>query len=153
MPTDNPFGAPVEADDTFEVELTEDEGYRVPKGKYPAKCVSLEKATSQSGNPMWVWEFVITHGKYAGRSFKLWTALTASAMWKLRETLEGLGLGKGGAKAQFKKTDAINRPCTVELEDSEYQGRKQSSIGKVLPFDPAVATSVGPVQGRDDLPT
>lgn len=39
----------------------------VPVGEYPARLVSAQTKTSQSGNEMWDCKFVITEGDYEGR--------------------------------------------------------------------------------------
>jgi hypothetical protein len=150
MPKDNPFGKPAASDDTntFEVDLPseaeENAKWIVPAAEYQARVVGCEKKTSNSGNPMIEWEFELTGPKeYKGRTFKSWTALTPSAMWKVREVLEALGLGEGGKKAKFTKKDAIGKACTLVIEDDEYEGKARSSVGEVKPpAKPAQASSI-----------
>lgn len=143
MANDNPFGAPAAVDDDFSVELGVDEGFRIIAGKYSAKVIGLEKTVSKAGNPMWVWSFVLMAGQYAGREFKTYTVLSASAMWKMREVLVALGLGQEGKQSQFKRADAIGKKCTLVIQDSEYNGTKSSEVEKVTPFDEKLLKEAG----------
>lgn len=169
---DNPFGSPESAgeglDESFDIDLPEDKGFRIKEGKYPGKLISLDKGTSQAGNPMWIFTFVIIAGEFAGKEFRVYAALTTAAMWKLRETLEGLGLGQGGASSSFKKKDAIGKLAMLTIEDSEFKGRPNSQIALVTPLtkeqeeqaikDAASLASKGDVPGAtgpaatDDVP-
>jgi len=153
----NPFGAPQENDDDeFDVDLGEDNGggLLLPTGYYEAVLTDLDKGQSNAGNPMWVWQLRLTGNlaqkvggnasgkmkiepgdqKLNGREFRIYTAITPAAMWKLRETLLAFGLSTGKEKnSKFKKADAIRRMCIVHLVDDEYQDVKRSSVKKALP--------------------
>lgn len=152
MNEDNPFGAPEEeeADDEFSLNgpLDGDSDFRYPEGLYVVACSDVEKSVSSNENPMWVWSLklwdnvdniknVLSPGEHRGKEIKNFTAITAAAMWKLREMVEGLLLGKKGENLKFKKADAIGRLCVVELQDDEYKGVKRSSIAKVYPYPKA----------------
>lgn len=138
----NPFGTPPkegEADDVFSVDVPVDQGFRVQAGRQPLKLVDLSKGTSQASNPMWIWTFVILLGKDAGRELKVFTALTAAAMWKLRETLAALRVAgaEGGAAAKFKRSDVIGRYVIAEITDAMYKGQKSSNVDKMFPVSDA----------------
>ena len=128
----SPFGTPgTEDDDDFSVDgLDEVSSFYVPPNKYRAKVIELTKEVSKQGNPMWVWTFAIVHGDQSGKELKVWTALTAAALWKLVEVLDALKLGHVDGKAKFKKNDVINKECYIVVEDSEYNGRKTSTISQ-----------------------
>lgn len=120
----NPFGKPsmAKGDGTFEFQLPDTMGQgrgRIPKGKYIGRCTSIVSDTSKSsGNPMWVWEFVITKGPHAGRDFKLWTVLTDDAAWKVAETMTALGVdAQPGEKIRINKKDVIGVGCTMHIKD------------------------------------
>lgn len=139
---DNPFGAPPAAgadDDLFSVDVPVDSGYRVKAGKQPLKLISLTKGTSQAKNPMWIWEFVILIGPDAGKQLKMWTALTAAAMWKLREVMKAFKLpgAEGGAQAKFKRSEIIGKYVMADVVDDSFEGRPNSKIDKVFPVDDA----------------
>lgn len=134
----NPFGTPPkegDADDVFSVDVPVDNGFRVQKGKQPLKLIDLGKQTSSKGNPMWVWTFAILLGADAGKEIKVFTALTAAAMWKLRETLSAFNIkgAEGGAAAKFKRSDVIGRYVIADIDDSTFEGRPASNVTKLYP--------------------
>jgi len=143
MPT--PFDNPRDNDDEFSVDLSEAPtgGYLIPDGDYPAVLVDLRKGFSKSGNPQWVWTFAIVSGEHAGKEFPLYTAITPSALWKVAETVEALGLGKGGTVSKFTKSEAVSRRCIISIRKDTYNGQERSSIAKVLPYP----DGPGPVTG------
>lgn len=159
--SDNPFGSPEGAgeglEEDFSIDLPEDKGFRIKAGKYPGKLISLDKGTSKAGNPMWIFTFVILAGEAAGKEFRVYAALTAAAMWKLRETLEGLGLGKGGAVSSFKKKDAVGKLVKLTIEDTEYNGKPNSQISLVEPLKPEeeaqAVKDAASLASKGDMPT
>ena len=120
--------------DAFEVDLSDvqDQSYAIPDGTYKAKCIEVSQDVSKSGNPMFVWEFEITEGQYAGRTFKSWTAITPAAMWKVAETVIALGIGQQGQVVKFKRQDVLNKECGLVMEQDEYNGRPTSRISRVI---------------------
>jgi hypothetical protein len=131
----DPFGSPSKQD-AFEVDFPDpgESGLRIPKNRYIGRLVALTKDTSNAGNPMWVWVFVIIEGKYAGREFKLWTTLTPASMWKVGETLLALGFeGTPGEKFAFTLEEAIGRGATLVIVDDEFEGRKTSKLQGIEP--------------------
>lgn len=153
MTTNNPFinnGAPapnvgaspapmhkssgVPNSDAFEIDLSEvqDQSYAIPDGTYKAKCIEVSQDVSKSGNPMFVWDFEITEGKYAGRTFRSWTAITPAAMWKVAETVIALGIGQQGHVVKFKRQDVLNKECGLVMEQDEYNGKPTSRISRVI---------------------
>lgn len=137
--TASPFGVPG-ADDDFNFDLTHVTSNAIAAGYYLAYLSDVVKGTSRKGNPMWTWEFVIVGdgnghpSNYAGKMAKLFTALTEEALFKLGETVEALNLGKTGSNMAFKKADAIHRLGIIEMIDSEYEGRKGTSLQRVMPY-------------------
>lgn len=151
MPT--PFGAP--NDDEFSVNLSEAPtggGYLIPDDDYPAVLVDLRKGFSKNGNPQWIWTFTIMSGDHAGKEFPLFTAIIPSALWKVAETVEALGLGKGGTVSKFAKSEALSRRCIISIRKDTYNGQERSSIAKVLPHPdgPGPVTGFNPKKASDD---
>lgn len=135
VPTSTPMpGAGLNAAaDSFEVDLTETtDGFHIDDGAYRARCIELEQSISQAGNPMFIWTFVLTEGKFASRELKVWTAITAAAMWKVAECVQALGIGQIGQVVKFKRSDVINRECGVIIEQQEYNNKPRSSIASVI---------------------
>lgn len=119
--------------DSFEVDLTDvSEGYTIPDGTYPAQCIDVQQEVSKSGNPMFVWDFIISSGDYKDRTFKLWTAITPAAMWKVAEVVTALGVGQSGQTVKFKRGDVLNKPCGLVIETDEYNGKPTSRISRVM---------------------
>lgn len=145
LPLDNPTaaaplpgrGSAVE-NDVFEADLTDaDNGLIIPDSLYSLRCIDVEQGVSNSGNPQFVWTFAITQGEYSGREFKLWTALTPAAMWKVAEVIVALGVGEVGKAVRFHKKDILGKECVGVIEESDYKGRKRSSISRVMTFKEA----------------
>ena len=149
-----PFGTPNDNDDEFSVNLSEAPvggGYLIPDGDYPAVLVDLRKGFSKNGNPQWVWTFAIMGGEHAGKEFPLYTAIIPSALWKVAETIEALGLGKGGSVSKFTKSEALSRRCIISIRKDTYNGQERSSIAKVLPHPdgPGPVTGFNPKKASD----
>ena len=119
--------------DTFEVDLSGvSDGYTIPDGMYPARCIDVQQTVSKGGNPMFVWDFEVPSGDFRGRTFKLWTAITPAAMWKVAETVIALGVGQSGQTVKFKRGDVLNKPCGIVVEADEYNGKPSSRITRVV---------------------
>ncbi len=91
-------------------------------------------------------------GEHAGKEFPLYTAITPSALWKVAETVEALGLGKGGTMSKFTKSEAMFRRCIINIQKDTYNGQERSSITKVLPHPdgPGPVTGFNPKKASDN---
>lgn len=129
-----PIQSSAPSNDAFEVDLSDvqDQSYAIPDGTYKARCIEVSQDVSKSGNPMFVWEFELTDGQYAGRTFKSWTAITPAAMWKVAETVIALGIGQQGQVVKFKRQDVLNKECGLVIEQDEYNGKPTSRISRVI---------------------
>lgn len=132
----NPFGTPsdevVTEDNTFSIDLTDQTDPNViEEGDYIGKLIGVDKTTSKSGNPMWVWDFVIMEGPHAGKEYRLFTAIIPSALWKLNETLQALGVGGFGKTVSFKPQDVLNTKVVMTISDNEYNGQTRSQLDKI----------------------
>lgn len=85
------------------------------------RCTNVTfKHAESSGNPMWEWDFAITKGEYAGTTWKLWTALTDAAAWKVMETLEALGQDcPAGEQITLNKKEVIGVGCQLFIVDDD----------------------------------
>lgn len=119
--------------DSFEIDLTEvQDNFKVPDGLYKVRCQDVEQSVSKGGNPMFVWTFAVSDGQYTGREFKVFTAITPAAMWKVAETVMALGVGQQGQVVKFKRSDVIGRECGALIEENEYNGQVRSQISRVM---------------------
>lgn len=126
-------GAASAGPDSFEVDLTDvQDNFKVPDGAYLMKCMDVSQDVSKGGNPMFVWNFQVVEGQYAGREFKTFTAITPAAMWKVAETVMALGVGQQGQVVKFKRSDVIGKQCGAMIEATEYNGTTRSQISRVM---------------------
>lgn len=137
-------------DDDFELDLSDSSVTGLlPEGTYEAYLNDVEKSTSQKGDPLWLWYFTpITNVPV--NTLRLYTVLTATAAWKVIETVVALGLGKMGEKMNFKKADAINRMCLIEVIHEEWpknSGNMRPSISKVMPHPDGTGKKFQPFSG------
>ena len=128
-----PGQAPASAD-SFEVDLSNVEmnSFVIPDGNYRVRCVDIEQTVSKGGNPMFVWTFEVVEGDHKGFQSKVFTAITPAAMWKVAETVVALGVGQQGQMVKFKRSDVINKECGATFEQTEYNGKTNSQIQRVM---------------------
>jgi hypothetical protein len=131
-PVPMPGASPADNEE-FTVDLTGvQSNFTVPDGEYTVQCIGVESGISQSENPMYIWDFVIVDNpKYQGREFKVFTALTPAAMWKVAETVEALGIGAQGQTVRFTRKDVLNKKCKAEIQKTMYNGQERSQIQKL----------------------
>ena len=127
-------GMPSNSAENFEVDLSgvEVNSYVIPDGNYKVKCVEVEQSVSKGGNPMFVWTFEISEGDRAGFQSKVFTAITPAAMWKVAETVIALGIGQTGETVKFNRSDVIGKECGAIFEQTDYNGKVNSQITKVI---------------------
>lgn len=125
-----PFGKPA-TKEKFEYSLEEGSGDVIPEAKYTLKCTDVKHDTSEAGNPMWVWDFIVAKGKYAGKDFRIYTALTEAAMWKVAEVLEAMGFdATPGQKNEFTRKEAIGRMVLGDIITDTFTAKKGKNKGK-----------------------
>lgn len=147
MPAPAPFPKPREEEDAFEIDLTGVAGggsVLIPEGQYEAICIEVKHGYAKSsGNPQWIWRFAIAKGPHAGVELPYYTALTPGALWKVSEVVTALGLGQPGQKVSFKKEQARNRRCLIEVVTDTYNNQKRSSITQILPHPEGSGPATG----------
>lgn len=128
-----PGSAPAPSADSFEVDLSNVENsFTIPDGNYRVRCKEIEQSVSKGGNPMFVWTFEVSEGQYSGFQSKVFTAITPAAMWKVAETVVALGVGQQGQMVKFKRSDVINKECGAVIEKTEYNGKTNSQIQRLM---------------------
>ncbi len=133
-------------DDDFEVNLGK-VGGRPPAGSAIVELAQIKKQVSQSGNPMWVFEFKIIEYRqvdgegeasdWIGEVLPVFCALTPNAMWKLAETVGALGIDvpADDRVARFKSEDVIGVQALAALKHTEFNGRETTSIDALRALD------------------
>ena len=102
----------------------------VAEGDYPMRIAGVKFATSQAGNPMFVWTFKGKEGKLKGKEFTDYTALTVKALFKLRDLIEAATGKAPGGKVNVRKLldyckkNVVGKDVGVTLEDDEYTNDK-----------------------------
>lgn len=133
----SPFGRPG-GDDDFIINL---DGVDLdPASKYPSigvhlgYCSEIVKATSKAGNPMLVWTFTILEGEDAGKTSKIWTALTPDAMWKFVEVQNAHGYeppADNKVRLGDLKKHCLRTQVLLDIQEQDYNGGKVPSLAAV----------------------
>jgi len=114
------------------------------EGKHPAKVIDFEKSTSKTGNPLYIWQFLITSGDSEGIEVRFWTSLLPQARWKTVQTLEAVGVKAAGTVARFTQKDIIGKPCIIDVIHDEYDNRTTHKVDRVYPADEAAVRAAKP---------
>lgn len=102
----------------------------LPEGDYTAKVKSAEFGhSSEKETPgiMMVW--AITGPNSAkGKTIRdsLW--LTDKSLWRVRQTLEALGLQVPSKKVKVNPKSMVGKEAAITLEDEEYEGKVRSRV-------------------------
>ena len=113
----------------------------IPSGRYSAVVVDVEeKISDSSGHPYYSWTFEVTSGEFKGR--KLWnnTSLQEQALWKLKETLEALGIDCS-KKVEFQESAMAGLRCDLIVGIRVYDEKDRNDVKQILPS--AGGTSTG----------
>ena len=102
--------------------------FHIPPGPYRVKCVAVQETTSSNDNPMLKWEFVGVEGKSKGKRFYYYTVLTTDQLWKVRQTLVGLGIEVPESRIQIVHADMIDCEGIAIVGDEEYNDETVSKI-------------------------
>ena len=104
----------------------------LPEGVYAASVAKVEQVLSKtSGNPMLKVEFDIMAEGFEKR--KVWGnyVLTESAMWKVKELFEALGL-EADSIVEMDTDDLVGLTCNLKIAQREYEGNIQNEIKKAM---------------------
>jgi hypothetical protein len=137
----NPDGGSDE-DFSFDASQARESKYVIPDAWYGGVVSNVERATSSSGNPMYVWYIDGTEGPSVGITFRVYTVLSDDAIWRLLNMVQSLGMPiPADKKVSFKKKDVIGKQLKFLTKVEEYNGKKRSGITEVKPH-PAGAERV-----------
>jgi hypothetical protein len=102
----------------------------LPEGDYTAKVRSAEFGhSSEKETPGIMMAWVITSPKeYKGKTLRdsLW--LSDKALWRVRQTLEALGLQVPSKKVKVNPKSMIGKEAAITVEDEEYDNKVRSRI-------------------------
>lgn len=108
----------------------------IPSGVYEANVFEAEVKESQAGNKYIAWKLKIADGDYKGRMLFFNTSLVASALWKLKQTLQAIApnLNLEGM-VDFEISDFIGSPCKAIVMIDTYNGKEVNKVDELLKSD------------------
>lgn len=102
----------------------------LPEGDYTAKVQAAKfDHSSDKGTPgIFVTWVVTSPKKYQGKTLRdpLW--LSDKALWRVRQTLEALGVEVPSKKVKVNPKTMVNKEAAITLEDEEYEGKVRSRV-------------------------
>lgn len=124
-------------------------GFRIEPGDYPLKVVEAVQEVSNNDNDMITWKFEGTKGKAKGKTFKLWTTLTAESLWKLHSVLTALEVDIPESAFELDLDDMVDLECMGVIDDDTYQNKTRSKLMDVYSIEGNKADDDG---GDDEKP-
>lgn len=107
-----------------------------PEGDYAVKVKSAKFGHSgDKETPRLEVMFVFTGTKLKGKEIRDDLYLTPKALWRLRQTLEALGLKVPSKKVSVNPDKLKGRACALSIEDDEYDGKLQSRVTDIYSLD------------------
>jgi hypothetical protein len=108
---------------------------RIPEGDYLARVVKVEDAEVKSGDNKgaFQWLFTISPEKYPTAKYPYYCQLAENQLWKVRNLLIAAGLTVPKKKLKLDPEKVVGKLIAVTMEDDEYDGKSQSTIGAIFP--------------------
>jgi len=106
----------------------------LPEGDYNTVIYEIKTKTSQAGNPMLEFTFQIPEGEpNAGRRFWANYSLLPNAVWKLKQTLVGLGYSAEKLAGQFDldPEELKGTPAIVTITKGQWNGKETNNVEAV----------------------
>jgi hypothetical protein len=118
----------------------------IPEDEY---AVVVEEVEMREGDkaPYLNWKLKVTEGEFEGRFQWMMTSLSPKALWRLKETLENLGIVEEEFELEVDEdTNLVIQPELVGLAAiapvtvEEYQGKDSNRVDILLPPSGGTAT-------------
>jgi uncharacterized protein DUF669 len=112
-----------------------DDVVRIAPGDYSMKCTGCEQRNAvTSGDPMIVFTFVGIEGKAKGKQFKYYCSLSENVLWKLKMTLETLGveIPDPPDEMDLNPDDVVDVEVIGNVEDHTYNGITSSRLTAIV---------------------
>lgn len=103
-------------------------GFHIPEGVYRMRCAEAKSGVSSNDNDQIEWIFKGMAGKAKGKTFYFYTPLVEQALWKLRETLVGLGVEVPESAMEIDLDELEGLEGDGVVEDDEYRGKIRSKL-------------------------
>jgi len=119
----------------------------VPEGDYLVKCVKAEltKSSGEKKSPEIKVTYRFVNGKQKGKQIIDDLYLTEGALWRLRATLEGMGIPVPSKKVNVDPARMVGKTLGVSIEDDEYDGKVRSRV-----VDSFLETELSDEEEEDD---
>jgi hypothetical protein len=105
---------------------------RIPEDDYRVRVKSVRHETSNNGNPMLLWEFEITTGKFKGKVLRDRTMLMENSLWRLKQLLEAMGISVPSKRVALDLARYPGMELGVTAVDDEYEGRISSKVSDYI---------------------
>jgi hypothetical protein len=101
-----------------------------PEGDYHVKVkdAQLTRSRGEKKTPEVLVTYVIQNGKHKGGTLIDDLYLTDSALWRLRQTLEAMGIKVPSSKVKVDVTKMKGKEVAVTVEDDEYDDKIRSRV-------------------------
>ena len=99
---------------------------------------------------MLVFTFQGVDGKFKGKTFRDYFALTPKALWKLRGCLEAMGISVPKSKVNIPMNKLIGKEVGVTLADDEYEGKISSKPADYIDLDTLAGNDVDDDEDDDE---
>lgn len=108
---------------------------RVEEGDYLARVTKVQDAEVKSGENKgrFQWLFTITLEKHQTAKYPYYCQLEENQLWKVRNLLIAAGINVPKKRLKLDPEKVIGKLIAVTMEDDEYEGKMQSSIGAIFP--------------------
>jgi type IV secretory pathway VirB10-like protein len=108
---------------------------RVEEGDYLARVTRVEDAAVKKGENKgrFQWLFTISLEKHPNAKYPYYCQLEENQLWKVRNLLIAAGLNVPKKKLKLDPEKVVNKLIAVTMEDDEYEGKIQSTIGAIFP--------------------
>lgn len=108
---------------------------RVPEGDYLARVTKVEDAEVKRGDNKgaFQWLFTITLEKHPTARYPYYCQLAENQLWKIRNLLIAAGMNVPKKKLKLDPEKVVGKLIAVTMEDDEYEGKLNSTIGAIFP--------------------
>ena len=114
----------------------------IPRGKHPVIVDSVELRDNQAGDGQYLnWKLILTEGEFEGRSVYLMTSLKESALFRLADAFQAVGVPPGPLHLNVDddtnlllEPDVVGLSAIAHVSINLYQGRKSNRCDRLSPM-------------------
>ena len=101
-----------------------------PEGDYHARCASAEitRSRGEKKTPEILVSYKIMAGKHKGGTIIDDLYLTDSALWRVRQTCEAMGIKVPSSRVKLDVRKMVGKEVALTLEDDEYDDKIRSRV-------------------------